>query len=131
MPREVEIILTIQLASYLSTPAFLIDPRGDLVFYNEAAEGTVGHRFDEAGELPAEDWSTLVRPTDEAGTPLPTDHRPIMVALATQRPAHGDVWITDGHGVRRRLIVTAMPIVGAAGFLGVLALFWEAPATGG
>ena len=55
----------------------------------------------------------------------------IGAALATQRPAHGDVWITDGHGVRRRLIVTAMPIVGAAGFLGVLALFWEAPATGG
>ena len=40
----------------LSTPAFLVDQQGVLVFYNEAAEEILGLTFAEAGPMPAEEW---------------------------------------------------------------------------
>lgn len=58
MQRELEIILTRQLASYLATPAFIVDPEGNLLFYNDPAEALLGHRFDETGEMLAREWSS-------------------------------------------------------------------------
>ena len=36
--KDIELILTRQLASYLATPVFIVDAIGTLVFYNEPAE---------------------------------------------------------------------------------------------
>ena len=44
------------------------DPDGSLLFYNDAAEGLLGHRFDETGELLARQWSTMFLPTDYTRT---------------------------------------------------------------
>lgn len=129
MQRELEIILTRQLASYLATPAFIVDPEGTLLFYNDPAEALLGHRFDETGEMPALEWSTLFAPTDVDGVPLPPDELPLLIALRTRHPAHREFWITGLDGARRRLVVTALPLVGQAGrFLGAMALFWEGAA---
>jgi hypothetical protein len=49
MAHPIQIILTRQLAGYLSVPLFLVDPKGDLLFYNEPAEALLGRRFDETG----------------------------------------------------------------------------------
>lgn len=126
MQRELEIVLTRQLASYLATPAFIVDPAGTLLFYNDPAEAMLGHRFDETGEMPAQEWATLFSPTESDGTPLPPEELPLVIALRTRRPAHREFWITGLDGVRRHLVVTAMPLVGQAGrFLGAIALFWE------
>ena len=38
MAHPIQIILTRQLAGYLSVPTFLVDPNGTLLFYNEPAE---------------------------------------------------------------------------------------------
>jgi PAS fold len=40
--------------SNLSTPAFLVDQQGVLVYYNEAAEEILGLTFAEAGPMPAD-----------------------------------------------------------------------------
>ena len=53
--REIEVILTRQLASYLSLPIFIVDTGGTLVFYNEPAERIHGHRLEETGEMPADE----------------------------------------------------------------------------
>jgi PAS domain-containing protein len=46
MPQlEIEMILMRQLASYLAMPIFIVDPVGNLVFYNEPAESILGRRF--------------------------------------------------------------------------------------
>ena len=126
MQRELEIVLTRQLASYLATPAFIVDPEGNLLFYNDPAEAILGHRFDETGEMLAREWTTMFAPTDAAGTALPPEELPLVIALQTRRPAHREFWIMGLDGVRRHLVVTALPLVGQAGrFLGALALFWE------
>jgi hypothetical protein len=54
--HPIQIILTRQLAGYLSVPTFLVDPKGTLLFYKQPAEALLGRRFD---EMPAEEWSTI------------------------------------------------------------------------
>ena len=38
MGYDVEIILMRQFASYLALPIFVVDPKGDLIYFNEPAE---------------------------------------------------------------------------------------------
>ena len=42
--KAIELILMRQLASSLAMPIFLVDPSGNLVFYNEPAEQLLGSR---------------------------------------------------------------------------------------
>lgn len=124
--KEVEIILTRQLASYLSMPIFVVDPEGKLLFYNEPAELILGQRFEETGELPLNEWSTLFVPTSEDGQAVDADHLPLVIALRDRRPAHGPLRIVGLDGKQRVLAITALPIIGQAGrFLGAMAIFWE------
>ena len=43
--HAIELILMRQLAGGLATPVFLVDPDGDLLFYNEPAEAILGCRY--------------------------------------------------------------------------------------
>ena len=123
--REVELILVRQLASYLTIPIFVVDPKGTLIFFNEPAEPFLGRRFDETEELTLLEWTDLIAPTQEDGSPLPREDRPIILSLEDHRPAHAKIWVTDHDGSRREIEVTTFPIVGQAGReLGAVALFW-------
>ena len=124
--REIEVILARQLASYLSMPIFIVDPEGNLAFYNEPAESILGRRFEETGEMPAAEWSTIFTPTDEEGAPLPSETLPLMIALAERRPAYRRFWIRGLDGMPHYIGVTAFPLSGQSDrFLGAVALFWE------
>lgn len=124
--QEIETILARQLASYLSTPAFLVGRDGTLLFYNEAAEATLGRHFSETGALSVEEWSKAWAPTTAAGDAMDADRLPLVIALRDRQPARGDFWITGHDGVRRHIDVIAFPLMGiAGGFVGAVALFWE------
>jgi PAS domain-containing protein len=124
--KAVEIILTKQLASYLAMPVFLVDPEGNLLYYNEPAEAVLGHRYEEHGELTADEWSTMWRQIDEEGEPVPPEELPLMVALTKRQPSHRHMTITGLDGIRRRIEVTAFPIEGQGGrHLGAVAILWE------
>ncbi|HEY3247065.1 MAG TPA: PAS domain-containing protein [bacterium] len=123
--KHIEIILMRQLASYLAVPIFLVDPDGNLLFYNEPAESLLGRTFDEAGEMPMSEWSTIFKQTDERGEPLQPNELPLVQALQSRRPAHRAMRITGLDGVSRRIEVTAFPLEGQGGrVLGAAALFW-------
>jgi PAS domain-containing protein len=123
----IEVILLRELADHLSMPMFLVDPAGDLLFYNEPAEQLLGSRFDETGMMPFEEWSTIFTPTYRDGAPIPPDALPLAVAVQQRRPALGDMWIRGLDGERRALTVTAFPLEGQWGdHLGAAAIFWEA-----
>jgi PAS domain-containing protein len=125
--HDVELILARQLAEYLGLPIFIVDPAGNLLFYNEPAEPLLGMRFEETGEMPAGEWTTVWEPTDDAGAPLPPAALPLMRALDEGKPAHLGFWIRGLDQVPRRIEVTALPLVGIAGrTLGAMAIFWEA-----
>ncbi len=124
--REIEIILTRQLASYLAMPIFIVDAAGTLVFYNESAEPILGQRFEETGEMPAAEWASRFRTVDDEGKPIPPESLPLMIALTEKRPAHLPFWILGLDNVRRRIETTAIPLIGTAGrHLGAMAIFWE------
>ena len=127
MPQHpVEVILTKQLASYLAMPIFLVDPGGNLLYYNEPAEHLLGCRFDETGEMDLAMWSEGFTPTDDNGEPMPREQVPLVIAVREQRPAHDSLWITGLDGVRRHIAVTAFPVLAQGGrILGAVALFWE------
>ena len=130
MQREVEIILTSQLGSYLTTPIFIVDPSGNLVYYNEPAGKVLGHSYDETGEMPADEWAVVFKPSDINGNPLSPDQLPLMVALKNRRPAFREMRITRFDGEHRFIEAVALPITGQAGrFLGAMALFWEKDAS--
>ena len=93
MALPIQIILIRQLAGYLGVPLLLVDPKGDLLFYNEPAEAILGRRFEETGAMPAKIWATAFTPVDEQGQPIPPEDLPLMIALTTQRPAHKRFYI--------------------------------------
>ena len=124
--KELELILTRQLADYLAVPIFIVDPAGTLVFYNEPAERLLGKRFNETGEMPAAEWSTMFAQEDEAGKPILPEEIPLMIAHTQRRPAHRTMWISGLDKARHQIDVTAFPLVGLAGRrLGSVAVFWE------
>jgi hypothetical protein len=126
MALPIQIILIRQLAGYLGVPLLLVDPKGSLLFYNEAAEAVLGRRFEETGPMPAKAWSTAFAPVDEQGQPIPPEDLPLMIALTTQRPAHKRLYLQGLNGVRRHIEAASIPIVGLQGeFLGAVSLHWE------
>jgi len=83
--KEIEVILTRQLASYLATPIFIVDPTGTLLYYNEPAELVLGRRFEETGEMPIEEWSTIFVPVDDDGAQH-TDRAQQQCAVSAKQP---------------------------------------------
>jgi len=127
--KEVEVILARQLASYLALPIFIIDPDGNLLYYNEKAAAVLGSRFDETVSLPASEWGTMFTPSDDEGQPLAVEQLPVIIALVRRQPARGTLWIKRLDGQPRHIEVMAIPLVGQADrFLGAMAMFWEVQA---
>ena len=67
---------------------FLIDARGILVFYNEAAELVIGKPFGEQGEISAVELGGMLQLAEEDGSPLRRRDTPAGVAFYERRPAH-------------------------------------------
>lgn len=123
---EIEIILNRQLADCLSIPVFITDIDGNLIFYNEPAETVLGKRFEETGEMPVAEWSTIFKPLDENGDPLPPGELPLVKTLDDEYPHHKKFYIESLKGERQHISVTSYPIISRAGkFLGAVAIFWK------
>jgi PAS domain S-box-containing protein len=118
-------VLLKQVASYLAMPIFVVDAHGTLVYYNEAAEELLGHRYEETGQLPLEVWGPLWTPTDAEGNALPPERIPLSIAVRERRPVQETLRIRGLDGVTRRITVTAIPIDSSSELLGALAIFWE------
>jgi PAS domain-containing protein len=128
--KDIEVILTRQWASCLGMPAFIVDPQGSLLFYNEPAEQILAQRFEETGEMPFEEWAIGFVPTDKKGAPIPPEDLPLTIALRKRRPAHGSLWIRGRDNSRRHISATAFPLIGHGGRnLGAVAIFWESEHT--
>lgn len=127
MPQhEIEMILMRRVATHLTTPVLLVDPRGDLVYFNEAAAGIVGRSFEETATIHRGEWSKTFRPETDDGTPLAREEQPLFVATERREPAHRTAWVRGLDGVRRRIQGMGFPLVGQGErMLGAVGLFWE------
>lgn len=123
---DIEIILNRQLADCLSIPVFITDTSGNLIFYNEPAEGLLGQRFEETGEMPVDVWAKIFKPLSETKQPLSPDELPLVKTLKTCSPHHKTFWIESLMGILSKISVTSYPIIGRTNkFLGAVAIFWK------
>ena len=124
--KKLVLILAREFASNLSTPMLVVDARGYLVFYNEAAEAVVGRRFSETGELPLDDWVAAFEPRTIALEPLPPERRPARIAFEERRASHLRYRVTSADGVEREIEVTAFPLFAHSDeFVGIVVIFWR------
>lgn len=126
--QEVEVILARHLAEHLALPIFIIDPEGNLIFFNEPAEAVLGLRFGDTGLMPASEWSTMFEPVDQAGKSIPPEDLPLMIAMTHSHPAHKAFWIRGRDQKIRQIELTAFPLIGQSGRTsGAVSIFWEVP----
>jgi PAS domain-containing protein len=124
--KPIELILARNLMASLSTPAFLVDAGGVIVFYNEAAGKLLGVRFEEFGRAGPERWGTEFGPFDKDGNAIPYDRLPITLALRDGRAVHDSFRIRAADGAEHDIEVSAMPIQTTGGQQGAMAVFWKA-----
>ena len=124
--QQVEVILARHLAENLALPIFIVDPQGNLIFFNEPAEAVLGLRFGDTGLMPASEWSTMFEPVDEDGKPVAPEQLPLMIAMMHGHPAHKGFWIRGVDKKLRQIELTAFPVIGQSGHLtAAVAIFWE------
>ena len=124
--QQLEIILSRQLADSLSIPVFIVDVKGNLLFYNEPAEALLGMRYEETGVMPVDEWSTIFKPQNDKGEAMKPEELPLVQTLSNQLPAHGQFWIDSIRGERHQISVTSFPIIGRPNrYIGAIALFWK------
>lgn len=123
--RPLGMILARNFLTSLSTPAFLVDSSGAIIFYNEAAGGMLAISFEEFGLKHPDEWTQAIGPFGEGGEPVPIEELPTTRALRAGRPAHGTFTIRSIKGKEYAIESTALPIVAEGGQEGAMIFFWE------
>ena len=107
-------------------PILLVDTQDALIYYNEPAEVILDQRFDETGEMSAEDWTRRFALADEDMKPIAKEDRPLMLAITERKPNSRTLRMRCGNREWRTVHITAFPLVGEAKqFLGAMMIFWE------
>lgn len=123
--KHITLILARDLASTLATPVFVVDPDGELVYFNEAAERILGRSYAET-QMSAAEWAKAFTPSDDQGRRIPLGELPLARALIERIPDHRAIRIRGADGVERSIEVTAFPLFAQADRLvGGMAVFWE------
>lgn len=124
--KAIEVILMRQLASYLAMPIVVVDPEGDLVFFNESAQPIVGRPFKGPGTIRRGEWSARFRPTWEDGTPVAREDQPFFIATERREPVYRRYWMQGLDGVRREVEGIGFPLIGRSErMLGAVGIFWD------
>jgi PAS domain-containing protein len=126
--RNLLLILARNFTSRLAAPVWVVDVSGTVIYFNEAAERILGRRFLEGHGMPAEEWSTLFKPVDAEGNPVPYERLPLGIAIRDGQPNHQVLTIRSVDGAFRRIEATAFPLQAHADeCVGAIAIFWEPP----
>ena len=123
--KPLELILARNLLTSISTPAFLVDGAGTMVFYNEAAAALLGRSFEEAGPMSAEEWTAAFGPLANGDEPVELDEISLTQAIQAGQPAHGSFCIRTARSNKELVEAAAFPLVTSAeGTSGAMVMFW-------
>jgi PAS domain-containing protein len=123
--RPVELILARSLVATLSTPSFLVDEKGIVVFFNDAASVLLGVRYEEVGRMGPDEWGTAFGPLDRSGRRVPFEELPLTIALRHGRPSHAQLRIRSLKGAETDIEAAAVPILTVEGTRGAMVFFWR------
>ena len=123
--KPLELILARNLLTSISTPSFLVDGEGTMVFYNEAAAALLGRSFEDAGQMTAEEWTAAFGPLSNGDQPYELDQISLTQAIQSGRPAHGSFCIRTARSDKELVEAAAFPLVTSdEGSSGAMVLFW-------
>ncbi len=122
----IEMILMRRLAAQLTMPIVLVDPRGDLVFFNAGAASVLGRPFEDTGAIVRGQWSALFQPSNVDGSPMKREEQPLFIATERREPCHRRFWMRGLDGVAREVESIAFPLIGQGErMLGAVGVFWD------
>jgi len=123
--KPLELILARNLLTSISTPSFLVDGAGTMIFYNEAAAALLGRSFEEAGQMTANEWLTTFGPFTREGDPIDLDEISLTQAIQEGQPAHGSFCIRSARHEKETVEAAAFPLVASVnGSSGAMIMFW-------
>jgi PAS domain-containing protein len=123
---DLVLIVARSFATKLATPTVIIDARGDLVFFNDAAAEVLGRSYLEVGELPVSHWQELFQPRTLDREPMTAAETPGGVALLERRPVHDSFTLRGLDGREREITVTSFPLFSHPDeVVGSMSIFWE------
>lgn len=128
MERQKSLVLirAKHLAESVTTPMFLADAEGSLIFYNEAAEALLGRPFVDSGALSPTDWQEAFNVRDRDDSPFPLESMASWVQLQSERPAMGHIKFSGADGTDHLVATCAFPLfTEQQRFDGALILFWR------
>lgn len=129
--RQPDLVLIVarSFATKLATPTLIIDARGDLVYFNDAAGEVLGRSYVDIGALQSTHWQELFQPRTLDEEPMTAEQTPGGVALRERRPVHDSFALRGLDGREREITVTAFPLFShPEEVVGVMSIFWEVPA---
>lgn len=122
--KPLELILARNLLTSISTPAFLVDGSGTLVFYNEAAAALLGRSFEDAGQMTAAEWIEAFGPLTNEDEPIELDEISLTHAIQAGHPAHGSFCIRTAQD-KEVVEASAFPLVASdEDASGAMIMFW-------
>jgi PAS domain-containing protein len=92
--RHIALILAKDLAANLASAVLLVDPDGDLVFFNEAAERILGRPYAEA-QMSRGELAKTFKPVDASGAPIPLAEPPLSARASRATGTSGSNRWTD------------------------------------
>jgi PAS domain-containing protein len=126
---DLVLIVARSFATKLATPTVIIDARGDLVYFNDAAAEVLGGSYPDVGALRASRWQELFHPRTFDEEPLCAEQTPGGVALLERRPVHDSFVMQGLDGREHEITVTAFPLFSHPDeVVGSMSIFWELPA---
>lgn len=126
MPQKnVELILLKQISNYLEISCLILDPLGNLIFCNEAAEKLLNFRFSE--QIDADEWKLRFTPRNRHNKPLEEVKNPFYTSNILRRMGHGIFYIKSGNNNLIHIEMITIPIINQFDiFNGVIAFFQDA-----
>jgi len=124
--KPLELIIARNLLTSISTPAFLVDDRAMLIFYNEAAGALLGRSFEDTGRMTPDEWTATFGPFADDGKPVSVRDLPLSASIRDGRPAHARFKIRSADGENHGIEASAVPIVASEeGTSGAMIFFWR------
>jgi PAS domain-containing protein len=124
--KSLVLIRAKHLAESVTTPMFLADDQGNLIFYNEAAESLLGRPFVDNGALSPTEWQRAFDVRDRNGEPFPLESMASWIEVQNEQPAMGHLQFRSADGTDHLVATCAFPLfTEQQRFEGALILFWR------
>ncbi len=125
-PKSLVLIRAKHLAESVTTPMFLADAGGNLIFFNEAAEAMLGRPFGDNGLLTPGEWQQTFDVRDRNDAPFALESMASWMQVQNEQPAMGHIKFRSADGTDHLVATCAFPLfTEQQRFEGALILFWR------